>query len=42
VGDASATDPACIKSPFHQKIRELGEQASHANAPLQYRRIGVF
>ena len=41
-GDASATDPACIKSPFHKKIKQLGEQASHTNAPLQYRRIGLF
>lgn len=41
-GDASATDPTCIKSPLHATIKRLGEEASHSNAALQYRRIGVF
>jgi pyrroloquinoline quinone biosynthesis protein E len=37
-GDASATDPACIKSPFHQKMTDLAETfAQDDTAELIYR-----
>lgn len=41
-GDASATDPICIKSPLHQTIKTIGEQSSLVKKDLQYRRIGQY
>lgn len=38
VGDASATDPVCIKSPHHQALqRQASEHAAKADAPFVYR-----
>ncbi|MEP1587059.1 MAG: pyrroloquinoline quinone biosynthesis protein PqqE [Tateyamaria sp.] len=38
-GDASATDPVCIKSPFHQKMTELAQGYSmDETAELIYRK----
>ena len=36
-GDASATDPACVKSPFHARIRDLATSEASAEAPPAYR-----
>ncbi|WP_442784272.1 pyrroloquinoline quinone biosynthesis protein PqqE [Bartonella sp. HY761] len=41
-GNANEIDPACIRSPLHQQMVELGLKASQSNDELQYRRIGVF
>lgn len=41
-GDAAATDPACIKSPLHSHMQEIGLSASQSDAELQYRRPGRF
>ncbi len=35
-GDAAATDPACHKSPFHQRMRDLATQASVPGQDLSY------
>ena len=35
-GDAKATDPACIKSPFHQRIQDLAAAESGSSAPPDY------
>ncbi|MEP2639479.1 pyrroloquinoline quinone biosynthesis protein PqqE [Roseobacter sp.] len=38
-GDASATDPVCIKSPFHQKMIELADGYAQGDAAdLTYRK----
>lgn len=40
-GDASATDPACSLSPWHNEFAALAERESHAPPPpFIYRRIG--
>ncbi|RCW20845.1 pyrroloquinoline quinone biosynthesis protein E [Ciceribacter lividus] len=39
-GNASATDPACINSPFHHRMAELAEKRNGAAQGFQYRRIG--
>lgn len=41
-GSAAATDPACIKSPLHQQMVDMGFKASTSNDALHYRRIGEF
>jgi pyrroloquinoline quinone biosynthesis protein E len=45
-GDASATDPACAKSPLHARMARLIEEAQAAarvrhDEPFVYRRIGA-
>lgn len=41
-GDASATDPACIRSPFHQRVRDLAAEESGSTPPSYvYRAIGA-
>ena len=38
IGDASATDPVCIKSPHHQALQEQArEHAAKTDAPFVYR-----
>jgi len=38
VGDASATDPVCVKSPHHARLRDQANaHASRIDAPLLYR-----
>lgn len=38
IGDASATDPVCIKSPHHQALQDqANEHAAKADAPFVYR-----
>ena len=40
LGDAAATDPACIKSPHHEDLRQMATQANaSASDELTYRRI---
>ena len=39
VGDASATDPVCIKSPQHKRLQAQAEAHAAAAAPLTYRRM---
>lgn len=40
LGDAAATDPACIKSPHHEDLRQMATQANAAASDeLTYRRI---
>jgi len=42
-GEASATDPACSKSPIHNRVLELAMRDSSNNAAeIIYRRIGVY
>lgn len=42
IGDAAATDPACILSPHHEALRQMATHASGAEAgALTYRRIGA-
>lgn len=37
-GDANATDPVCVKSPFHQKIQQMADQfAAGEDEALVYR-----
>ena len=38
IGDASATDPVCIKSPHHKALQQkANEHAASADAPFVYR-----
>ncbi|GGA81860.1 coenzyme PQQ synthesis protein E [Brucella endophytica] len=39
-GDAAATDPACIRSPLHERMGALIAEAARADGGFQYRRIG--
>jgi pyrroloquinoline quinone biosynthesis protein E len=42
IGDAAATDPACILSPHHKALRQVATHASGAEAgALTYRIIGA-
>ena len=40
-GEADATDPACVLSPFHDTMLGLAETAAHSEAPpdFVYRRM---
>jgi len=46
-GDAAATDPACVKSPIHERMAMLIDEAQRSAAgapkdiPFVYRRIGT-
>ncbi|TKT76291.1 pyrroloquinoline quinone biosynthesis protein PqqE [Aquamicrobium sp. LC103] len=41
-GDAAATDPACMKSPLHARMRQFAEIPHQAeSAGFHYRRIGA-
>lgn len=42
LGDAAATDPACHKSPFHQRLVEMAEaDVEEGTSVYDYRRIGA-
>ena len=42
LGDASATDPACHKSPHHTRMAEIAEiDSNHAAIPYLYRRLAI-
>lgn len=42
-GSAHATDPACIKSPLHEKMAQIISEATHSEIDsFQYRRIGSY
>jgi pyrroloquinoline quinone biosynthesis protein E len=36
IGEAAATDPACVRSPFHAEMQALAASAAAASAPPAY------